>query len=141
MHLPPLQFKPILKPRTWGGDHFQRPPDFPQTDTPIGESWTLADLPTSIIDGRSVVADGPMAGRSLHELVTSVPDAILGSSAPTSAGGFPLLVKILDAADTDLGAEPTNHGAMAQQLQQEGRYVGSLLSAMPDITFSTPPKH
>ena len=48
--------------------------------------------------------------------------------------------KILDAADTDLLAEPINHGAMAQHLQQEGWYVGSLLSAMPDTTFSTPPK-
>jgi mannose-6-phosphate isomerase len=99
MHLPPLRFKPILKPRTWGGDRFDRPSDLPETHEVIGESWTLADLPTSTIDGRSVVADGAMAGRSLHEILTSTPNAVLGSATPTTTGGFPLLVKILDAAE------------------------------------------
>ena len=47
---------------------------------------------------------------------------------------------LLDAADTDLQAEPTNHGVMAQRLRDEGWHVGSLLGAMPDTTFSTPPK-
>ncbi len=99
MHLPPLRFKPILKPRTWGGDRFQRPSDFSDAGAVIGEAWTLADLPTSIADGRSVVAAGPMAGRSLHELIETNPDAVLGAAAPTAGGGFPLLVKILDAAE------------------------------------------
>lgn len=97
MSLPPLRFKPILKPRAWGGDHFDRPPDWSGGDEVIGESWILADLPTSILDGRSTVETGPLAGRSLHELLASTPDAILGSAAPTVTGGFPLLVKILDA--------------------------------------------
>ena len=97
MHLPPLRFQPILKPRTWGGDHFDRPAGWDGGDDLIGESWILADLPRSVLDGRSVVADGPLAGRTLHELLASTPEAILGAASPTATGGFPLLVKILDA--------------------------------------------
>lgn len=98
MRLPPLRFQPILKPRAWGGDHFDRPAGALDADQSIGESWTLADLPASVADGRSLVESGPLAGHSLHDLVESNPDAVLGTAAPTVAGGFPLLVKILDAA-------------------------------------------
>ena len=50
------------------------------------------------------------------------------------------VAKILDAADEDLRAEPINHGVMAQRLRDQGWHVGSLLGAVPDATFSQPPK-
>ena len=61
----PLTFEPILKEKVWGGrtlEHFckQLPPD-----VSIGESWELADLPDSIQDGKSVIANGPLAGKTL----------------------------------------------------------------------------
>ena len=99
MRLPPLRFKPILKPRAWGGDRFPRPAGRGDQGDVIGEAWTLADLPASIADGRSVVEEGPMAGRSLHEILEATPDALLGSASPANSGRFPMLVKILDAAE------------------------------------------
>ena len=76
----PLTFEPILKEKVWGGrtlEHFckQLPPD-----VSIGESWELADLPDSIQDGKSVIANGPLAGKTLDN-------------------SFPLLMKFLDAKD------------------------------------------
>ncbi|MCH2144594.1 MAG: class I mannose-6-phosphate isomerase [Phycisphaerales bacterium] len=99
MHFPPLTFKPILKPRAWGGDSLR---DFGKAidgDTPTGESWELADLPDSIPDGRSVVSGGPFDGRTLRSLIEEDPTGILGRAQPGPDGGFPLLIKILDARE------------------------------------------
>ena len=93
MSLYPLRFEPIFKSMLWGG---RRLPAFlnrqpPHTD-PIGEAWVLSD-----VDGSpSVVADGPLAGITLRELLTREPQRILGrSTAPH--GKFPLLLKFIDA--------------------------------------------
>ena len=66
MDIHPLLFKPILKPRIWGGQTlgrlFGKPLGEGET---IGESWEVADLP----EGKSVVAVGPEQGAGLDELV------------------------------------------------------------------------
>lgn len=96
MKLPPLRFDPILKPRAWGGDRLRRfGRSFAETMT-IGESWDLADLPDSIDQGRSSIADGPHAGLRLHDLIQRDAKAVLGSLAEVSSR-FPLLIKLLDA--------------------------------------------
>ncbi|MHC5027818.1 MAG: type I phosphomannose isomerase catalytic subunit [Planctomycetota bacterium] len=94
----PLLMRPILKPRPWGGrrlEAYGRP--LPGSD-PIGESWEVADLPASIPDGRSVVSSGPLAGRTLHDLMQSDRESLLGAAADRD-GAFPLLVKLLDARE------------------------------------------
>jgi len=97
--LPPLRFEAILKARAWGGDRLTRfGRDVPE-DAAIGESWDLADLPSSIEGGRSRVAEGPLAGRTLAELRTDDPAAVLGHRPPAATGGFPMLVKLLDARE------------------------------------------
>jgi len=89
----PLVFEPIYKPRIWGGDrifrHFGRDRPF---SGPIGESWELSDIP----EGRSVVARGPAAGRTLGQLVAEEGAAILGDVGLID-GCFPLLIKFIDA--------------------------------------------
>ena len=67
----------------------------PEPNTPIGESWELVDLPGQ----SSVVSNGPLAGTTLHEILASDPAAMLGDVRPTAEGGFPLLVKYLDARE------------------------------------------
>ncbi len=99
MHFPPLTFKPILKPRAWGGQSLGKFGKAIDHGTPTGESWELADLPESIADGRSVVTGGPLDGRTLRSLIEEDPTGILGRARPGPDGGFPLLVKILDARD------------------------------------------
>jgi mannose-6-phosphate isomerase len=60
---------------------------------PIGESWDLADHP----GGMSVVAEGPLAGQTLHQLVERHGPELVGRGF--SGGVFPLMVKLIDATD------------------------------------------
>jgi mannose-6-phosphate isomerase len=90
----PLKFNPIYKQRIWGGRKLrevfgkQLPPDIK-----IGESWELADLP----EDKSVIANGELAGRTLHSAIEEYPKEITGDeNFPLP---FPLLIKILDAED------------------------------------------
>jgi mannose-6-phosphate isomerase len=91
----PFTFHPIPKERVWGGRNLERlygkvlPPD-----APIGESWEIADRPGDV----SVVANGPLAGRTLHWLIENHAADLLGVER-SAISHFPLLVKILDAQD------------------------------------------
>jgi mannose-6-phosphate isomerase len=95
----PLLFEPILRPRVWGGRALGRLNKPLPPGEPIGESWEIADLPASIPDGQSIVANGPLAGRTLGEVRSAHPEALLGQALESHADGFPLLVKYLDARE------------------------------------------
>src|SRR5665213_2758643 len=92
----PLTFEPILKERIWGGRNLASlygktlPPG-----KPIGESWEISDRPGD----ESVIANGPLAGKTLHNLVEQFPGDLFGPNAARPAR-FPLLVKIIDAHET-----------------------------------------
>lgn len=97
----PLLFEPILKHRAWGGHALAAMGKRPTggVHPPFGESWELADLPLTIEGGRSIVRQGPWAGQSLRKVINTERDTILGLARPAQDGGFPLLVKFLDAAE------------------------------------------
>jgi mannose-6-phosphate isomerase len=59
----------------------------------IGESWEIVDRP----EAQSVVACGPLRGKTLHELWTEERSSIFGELP--DAPRFPLLIKLLDAQD------------------------------------------
>ena len=90
--LTPLTFEPIFVGRMWGGRRLESefgkklPPQ-----KPVGESWEIVDRP----EAQSVVRNGPMRGKTLHELWTQHRDEIFGD-VPDSPR-FPLLLKLLDA--------------------------------------------
>jgi mannose-6-phosphate isomerase len=98
MDVYPLTFQPIYKEKIWGGRNLERlfGRDLPGEDTPIGESWELADL----VEGTSVVANGPANGMSLTDLTAQMGPALLGDARPMPDGRFPLLLKLLDANET-----------------------------------------
>jgi mannose-6-phosphate isomerase len=92
--LPLLPMKPLFLDKIWGGQRVARLPNKNAPGLPnIGESWEVADLK----EGQSTVASGPLAGRTLGELVERHGAALCGTRA--SAGRFPLLVKLVDAGD------------------------------------------
>jgi len=106
----PLRFHPIYKQKVWGGRKLEQlgrqlpgAPDAPEGR--IGESWELADLATTAVSGGggdaeySTVAAGPLAGRSIRDLTARYGQQLLGGLPLTPAGGFPLLVKFLDASE------------------------------------------
>lgn len=104
----PLAFSPIYKEKVWGGRSFESlDRTLPgNADTGIGESWEIADLATTSASGGggnaeySVVADGPLKGQSIRELMQQFGDALLGEgTTPADDGGFPLLIKFLDAKE------------------------------------------
>ncbi|MDX1682326.1 MAG: type I phosphomannose isomerase catalytic subunit [Phycisphaeraceae bacterium] len=102
----PLQFEPIYKEKVWGGRTMASAldRDLPG-DEPIGESWELADLAATSPSGgggdtvRSVIANGPLAGATLHELIEARGEELVGNLPLTDRGDFPILVKFLDARE------------------------------------------
>lgn len=108
MTLYPLRFDPIFKSMLWGG---RRLPGFLRrevpTADPIGEAWVLSDVDGSL----SVVADGPLAGVTLRELLAQNQAALLGS-ATAPHGRFPLLLKFIDARqELSVQVHPTDDHA------------------------------
>jgi mannose-6-phosphate isomerase len=91
----PLRFTPFVRPMVWGGrclgDLLGKPL---ATAEPHGESWEVSDHPLH----RSTVAGGPLAGRSLRELMEQDRVALLGPAAAVHSV-FPWLIKFLDAHD------------------------------------------
>ena len=66
----------------------------------IGESWELADLPSEIKGGSSIVDAGTAAGTPLRRLMEQDPEGILGRLSDSCRDGFPLLLKFLDARES-----------------------------------------
>ena len=63
----PLTFEPIFLERMWGGRRLET--EFGKKLPPnarIGESWEIVDRP----EAQSVIANGPLKGKTLHELWT-----------------------------------------------------------------------
>ncbi len=96
-HVPlyPLRFEPIFKPTIWGGRRLGELLNRPLPDTdPIGEAWVLSDQDAA----PSRVADGPLKGQTLRQLLQRFGNRLVGPGVATDR--FPLLLKFLDARDT-----------------------------------------
>ena len=91
----PLRFQPIYQYRIWGGRRLANLLSAPLPgDGPIGEAWILSDRD----DFPSRVADGPLSGLTIKELIEQAPDQLLGKLAGLFSR-FPLLLKFLDAKE------------------------------------------
>src|SRR5438045_9757143 len=106
MPLYPLKFKPRFVEKIWGGRKLETvlgkslPPGLK-----IGESWELYDFPPGVCDKSenwisAQVANGPLAGRTLHQLVEEFGGDLLGDVQTVGPHGqFPILIKFLDARE------------------------------------------
>ncbi len=91
----PLRFEPIYQYRIWGGRRLADLLAAPLPgDGPIGEAWLLSDRD----DHPSRVADGPLKGSTIRQLIEQSPDQLLGNLAGRFKR-FPVLLKFLDAHD------------------------------------------
>jgi len=91
----PLRFEPIYEYRLWGGRRLADLLAVPLPgDGPIGEAWVLSDRD----DHASRVADGPLKGRTIGQLVEQFPEQVLGRLAGRF-NRFPLLLKFLDVRE------------------------------------------
>jgi mannose-6-phosphate isomerase len=88
----PLRFLPYLRPMPWGGQRLQPWLNLSwPAQTRIGEAWLLSDHPVH----QSVVANGPLTGTTLSQLLATRGRELLGQEMPR----FPLLIKLLDAQE------------------------------------------
>ena len=113
MSLYPLRFKEILRNygfgNRWMVDAFDKQglPD----NHRLAETWEVCDRPGE----SSVVLNGPLAGRSLHDLIERYPEDLLGADVIARCGlRFPLLIKFLDASNP-LGEQIHPDDALARR--------------------------
>src|SRR5450755_3374101 len=92
MLLYPLRFEPIYQYRLWGGRRLGDLLTTPLPSGPVGEAWILSDRE----DHSSRVADGPLKGQTVGQLLAQFPQQLLGKLAGRFRR-FPLLLKFLDA--------------------------------------------
>ena len=136
----PLKFQPVFQKRLWGGQKLRavlgRPVPADRARETVGESWELADLPPGTVkadsaggaaDGSlsSVIANGPWAGKRLHEALGQAD--FKSQISDFKAGYFPLLIKYLDAAQ-DLSVQVHPDAAYAAShpgaaLKSEAWYI------------------
>ena len=109
--LPPiLAFNPKLFERIWGGQKLSDVCGVAHPGhIPVGEAWLVSDHPQHV----SVVDGGPCDGRTLRDLLSNHTNQLLGLRAElTIHGRFPLLFKLLDAADyLSVQVHPDDHDA------------------------------
>ncbi len=106
MSLYPLQFKPRFVEKIWGGRKLETVlgKKLP-TDKPTGESWEIYDFPPGVIENTkdwvsAEVAAGPLAGRTLHQIIEEFGSDLHGDVPLVgSHGQFPILIKFLDARE------------------------------------------
>lgn len=125
----PLVFEPLLKRIRWGGRRLGEELDKPiGPETDFAESWEIADQPGD----QTVVATGEFAGRTLHEVIQTIPEQLLGRQADHKQ--FPLLIKFLDANDwLSLQVHPDDNQALAYDENGRGKTEAwVILHAEPD---------
>jgi len=117
-----LRLTPAYHERVWGGQRLCA------ADPPIGEAW--------IVDEHDLVAEGPQAGRALGDLAMEWGEALLGR-VPVGRTGtrFPLLIKLLDAADW-LSVQVHPNDEEAVRLEGAGQFgkteAWHIIEAAPD---------
>ena len=133
MSLYPLKFKPRLVGKIWGGQKLQTVLNKPlPAGKSIGESWELYDFPPGVVDqtgqwASSEIANGPLAGRTLHQIVEEQGSDLHGDVPLTGGQQFPILIKFLDAReDLSLQVHPPRSYADSHpgsHLKTEAWYV------------------
>ncbi|WP_422107744.1 type I phosphomannose isomerase catalytic subunit [Winogradskyella sp.] len=109
--LHPLKFRPILKPRIWGGEKLKTQFNKPSESDQVGESWEVSTVPGDI----SVVENGALKGKTLQELLEAYTFDVLGQKNYERFGNdFPLLIKFIDAKQ-DLSIQLHPDDALAKE--------------------------
>lgn len=88
----PMLMQSVLKSYLWGGSRLCEEYGKATALDPVAESWELS----CHRDGLSVIANGEYAGMTLADYVALDPASVLGSDCDAD-GGFPILVKLIDA--------------------------------------------
>lgn len=112
MKLYPFLFKPDFHSMIWGGNRLRSFKGIEPSKEPIGESWEVSAVPSSI----SIIANGAWEGIDLISVINEYPEAILGKKVNEKyQGKLPLLVKLIDAnKDLSIQVHPNDEMAMRE---------------------------
>jgi mannose-6-phosphate isomerase len=118
----PLLLEPVYDPKIWGGRRLETVLGKPLPNAePIGEALESGD--------DAGIANGPLAGKTLGDLIACDAKALLGTrglAASAPFGTFPLLVKFIDAADVlslQLHPDSAAAAALGKRGKTEAWYV------------------
>ncbi len=107
----PFKFHPILKQTIWGGERIVPFKHLSSDLHGVGESWELSNVPGD----ESVVMNGPLAGKTITQLVRTYKEELVGEENYERFGNnFPLLIKFIDARD-DLSIQVHPDDELAKQ--------------------------
>jgi mannose-6-phosphate isomerase len=107
----PMLFEPNLQTKLWGGEQLTQWKKLPSQQH-IGESWEVS----AVEKAPSIIANGTWAGYALTEVISKMPDAILGKEVANKyQNQLPLLVKFIDSND-DLSVQVHPGDEMAKRL-------------------------
>ena len=119
MHMSPLKFEPILKTIVWGGEKIAPYKGIETEQKHIGESWELS----GVAGNESIVADGPLKGKTIAQLVKEYKADLVGKHVYENTGDeFPLLIKFIDAlSDLSIQVHPNDELAAKRHNGSKGK--------------------
>ncbi len=116
----PMLFEPVLKEYLWGGRNLARLGRKLPAEGVVAESWEIAGHE----DGTTVVANGPYAGQLLTQVQAELGLDLVGTrnAWAEARGKFPLLIKLLDAAEPlSVQVHPDDDYALAHEGNELGK--------------------
>lgn len=108
----PIRFQPIYQDYVWGGKRIAQEFHRKQTPARVAESWEISDRKEAM----SVVMNGPLKGKTIHELIEEMGEELLGLGQKIDR--FPLILKIIDANE-NLSIQVHPDEMSAQKLNAE----------------------
>src|SRR5690625_5158717 len=115
MYKEPIFLEPVFKERIWGGTKLRSLFNYNIPSKQIGEAWVIAAHP----NGSCTIKNGPYKGRNLTDIWEECPE-LFGEK--DTGKQFPLLVKILDAADyLSVQVHPDDEDARKMAGEQFGK--------------------
>ena len=106
----PMLFEPMLLEKVWGGRKLAGLGKSLDDGVNIGESWEIADLGSTAPSGagggarRSVIANGPLAGKTIHAAMSQWGTDLLGAALGDRAGRLPAPCQAARCTRASLGA-------------------------------------
>ncbi|MBQ0057411.1 MAG: cupin domain-containing protein [Bacteroidales bacterium] len=128
----PMVFKPNLHSVVWGGQRIKPWKGIPSLSPeaePVGESWEVSAVPSS----PSIVDNGHWTGMSLIDVISQMPEEILGRANARKYGNkLPLLVKFIDAEkDLSIQVHPDDQMAMREHGKMGKTEMWYVIDAKP----------
>ena len=131
MKLETIKLTPACKDYLWGGEKLRQDYGIQSQLHPLAEAW----VPSCHPDGPSVVATGPLAGKTLPEYIQEKGPGCLGADCEKFTD-FPILAKFIDAkGDLSIQVHPSNEYALAHEHQFGKTEMWYVLDCEPGATL------